>query len=278
MSTLRKISLIILALMVGASSLGMASYSDPVRYCSKHHTVAANESLKMIALTYGKSVKDLMFLNNIPVEQFVFAGQRLCVDVDGRHGRKPFIQIDNTVRDTSVSITLMGFVANDSVDILLGPSGSKGVNGYKVATVTVGNPPNTSVKVNIPVQLRGATRLDVRAQTNSKRVASYWFYNMTSAPTYSELASSSVSGYVYNKTVSINLANAPAAITYKVILVAMNGRKYKSVNAGTLATGVGGALTATFNLPAALSGKRIIYVLLQDPASGSFAYTSYTNK
>lgn len=202
---------------------------------------------------------------------------------------RPAIVIDKTVRDTNVTLEIWG-VGQDTVNVLMGPAGTKGINGIKVATFKFGNARMGKVTVNIPNQLKGASRIDVRVQAASdKRVGiSYWFYNMTSGPGgYSEHPTIVVSGYVYNKSVTITGFNLAPGTRYGVFLGWIrNGHKLYS--AGLLTSSVGGAFTATFNLPSQVKGQKMVYVVLQDPnyvcnnydleSGGCLVYTTYFNK
>jgi LysM repeat protein len=280
MSGMRKISMLVIALVVMVSSIAMRPYLPSTGICSDVHVVKRAESLRSIAAKYDMRLKDLMSLNNIPVEYFTFPGQRLCV-VSLQSTRKPVILIRNTVRDASVTVLTAGYMKGATVEFYIGAQGSKIGQAIKVAEMKSEKPAVLTATLDIPVQLRGAQKLVVfaRAPKASKLVLQQWFYNMTSpASGYSELATAQVTGWVYDASVSVKVFNAPPAITYQVILMDANRRQYQPFVVGTLKTGVGGTVEATFNLPKGLMGQRSIFIALQDSASGSFAYALYTNK
>jgi hypothetical protein len=49
------------------------------------------------------------------------------------------------------------------------------------------------------------------------------------------------------------------------------------VNAGSTGSGIGGALSATYDIPAALASATRIAIRLQSPTSGYFAYNWFWN-
>ena len=184
------------------------------------------------------------------------------------------------MRDTSVTLRIVGFAKKEKLEIYMGAQGSQGRNGIKVATPTADNAGVVELTVDIPAQLRGQAKLSLRAQTSkANRYATQGFNNMTSSSNgYSETPTASVSGWVYNKSVTIALVNAPAGVTYKVIMVSSARRVSWHLVSATISTGAGGSISATIQLPASLKGNKLVYILLQDANTGSFAYASYTNK
>ena len=280
MSTLRKITLSFVALIVLVSSMGMNTYPATYDNCSRRHAVGKHESLETIAMKFNKSVRTLMAINKIPNEAFIFVGQRLCVATYGAKPGGPVIWIKSTVRDTSVTLRIVGFPKKEKLEVYMGTQGTQGRNGIKVATPTVDNSGAVEITVDIPAQLRGQAKLSLRAQTNKARqYASDGFNNITSVSGgYSDMPVASVTGWVYNKSVNINLANAPAGATYKVVLVASARRVSWHLVNSTINTGAGGSISATINLPASLKGNKQVWILLQDANTGSFAYVTYTNK
>lgn len=280
MSTLRKITLSFVALLLLVSSVGMNTSPAVKSYCSKRHTVGSRESLETIAMKYNKSVRTLMALNNIPNQDFIFAGQKLCIAAYGVKPGQPLVLITNTVRDASVTLKIMGFPKKEKLEVYMGPAGSMGRNGIKVANPTADNNGAVEVTVEIPAQLRGQARLSVRAQTTkANQYAFHGFNNITSVPGgYSEMPAARVTGWVYNKSVDISLVNAPAGVTYKVMLVSSARRGTLHMVTSTITTGAGGSISATIKLPKSLKGNQQAYILLQDANSGSFAYATYTNK
>jgi LysM repeat protein len=280
MSTLKKLTLTFVALIMLVSSMGMNTYPAVYDSCSRRHKVGSNESLETIAMKYNKSVRTLMTLNKIPNETYVFAGQKLCVATYGVKPGDPVILIKNTVRDTNIVVRIVGFPKKEKLEIYMGTQGSQGRNGIKVATPTVDNAGVVEITVDIPAQLRGQAKLSLRAQTSkAKQYATQGFNNMTSVPGgYSDMPAASITGWVYNKSVTISLVNAPAGVTYKVVLVSSARRVSWHLINSTISTGAGGSISTTINLPASLKGNKVVWILLQDSNTGSFAYASYTNK
>jgi len=70
----------------------------------------------------------------------------------------PTISIVSVVPDKSVTIQTYNFPASDSFDVLMGPIGTKGINGIKVATTASGNGGSFQATYSIPAGLKGFTR------------------------------------------------------------------------------------------------------------------------
>ena len=70
---------------------------------------------------------------------------------------------------------------NDKFKVLMGPMGTRGINGYKVATFNTGVGGMKKLTFNIPTQLQGSNRISIRIQsvTGSGYYAYNWFYNNT---------------------------------------------------------------------------------------------------
>ena len=280
MFKLKKFTLIFLALLILVSSLGMNTYPAAIDACSRRHKVGKNESLESIAAKYNKSVRTLMAMNKIPNQVFIFVGQKLCVASYGAKPGTPVVLIKSTVRDSSVAIRIVGFGKKEALEIYMGTQGTQARNGIKVATATADNAGAVELTVNIPAQLRGQAKLSLRVQNvKAKLYTTEGFNNITSVSGgYSDMPAANVTGWVYNKSVTVGLANAPAGVTYKVVLISSAQRVVWHLTDAVVNTGAGGSVSATIKLPASLKGNKQVYILLQDTATGSFAYASYTNK
>jgi len=93
----------------------------------------------------------------------------------------PFFFIQSVVKDTSVTIKGYNFPPDDTFDVYMNYMGTRGVGGWKVATVTTDSDGNLSANTfDIPPALRGQARIAIRLQSpKSGYYAFNWFYNNT---------------------------------------------------------------------------------------------------
>ena len=90
----------------------------------------------------------------------------------------PTFSIVSVVPDKSVTIQTYNFPASDSFDVLMGPIGTKGINGIKVATTASGNGGSFQATYSIPAGLKGAYQIAIRLQSPYSGYYAYnWFYN-----------------------------------------------------------------------------------------------------
>lgn len=94
------------------------------------------------------------------------------------YGSIPTISIKSVVRDSKVTIITHNFPANVQFDVLMGPYGTKGINGYLVSSFNSGAGGSFELTFDIPVQLYGSPRIAIRTQNLATGYFSYnWFYN-----------------------------------------------------------------------------------------------------
>jgi len=103
----------------------------------------------------------------------------------GTHHKKgyrgiPTFKITGVVRNKSVTINTHNLPPKDKFKVLMGPMGTRGVNGYHVDTIKTGNGGNKSYTFSIPHQLKGSYKISIRLQSVTSRYYAYnWFYNNT---------------------------------------------------------------------------------------------------
>jgi LysM repeat protein len=96
------------------------------------------------------------------------------------YGDIPTISIVSVVRNSTVTIQTHNFPANYTFKVLMGPMGSKGVNGYNMGSFSSGNGSSQTLTFDIPSQLYGNRQIAIRTQSTSGGYFSYnWFYNNT---------------------------------------------------------------------------------------------------
>ena len=93
----------------------------------------------------------------------------------------PTFSIVSVLTDTSVTIQAYNFPPNKSFNVLMGPMGTRGVNGIKAATINSGSGGAFTATFPIPAALAGAYQIAIRLQNDSSGYYAYnWFYNNTS--------------------------------------------------------------------------------------------------
>ena len=213
----------------------------------------------------------------------VFAGANQV-----RSSTIPTISISSVVTDQTVTIQTYNFPANQNFVVTMGPFGSKGINGIPVATTNSGVGGSFSVTYAIPAQLKGSYQIAIRLQTSHAYpfYAFNWFYNNTTTggpgtggiPGYTGIPTFSISAVDVDKTVTIQTTNFPPNQTFTVRMGPMGSRGINGIVVGTLQSGVGGALKATFPIPAQLQKSYQIAIRAETAhANPFFAYNWFFN-
>lgn len=96
----------------------------------------------------------------------------------------PTFMISQVVRNSTVTIVTNNLPPNDTFQVLMGPMGTRGINGYPVTTINSGVGGVQTLTFNIPPQLYGSYQIAIRLQSisGSGYYAYNWFYNNTTSP------------------------------------------------------------------------------------------------
>jgi hypothetical protein len=200
----------------------------------------------------------------------------------------PTISISNVVVDQTVTVQTYNFPANQNFVVTMGPFGTQGIGGYVVATTNSGVGGSFSATYNIPDQLKGSNRIAIRLQTTHTNpyFAYNWFFNNTTGtggipptvppgPVYTGVPTFTVCSVVQNQTVTIRTNNYPPNHTFTVTMGPFGTQGVNGYVVGTLNSGAGGQLTATFNIPPQMAGAYRIAIRTQ--GSPWFAYNWFYN-
>jgi hypothetical protein len=88
--------------------------------------------------------------------------------------------IFSVVADKSVTIKTANFPANKTYTVLMGPLGTRGVDGIKAGTVESGKGGELTFTIDIPSQVQGMRIIAIRLESTTGGYYSYnWFYNKT---------------------------------------------------------------------------------------------------
>jgi hypothetical protein len=288
-------TLVLVLLLSGlGATVRPAAAAEAAATCTQYHTVQKGEYLTMIAKQYGVSWRWLADINNLANPSLIYPGQKLCVATDGSStpppATIPTFSIASVVADSKVTITPYNFPANDSFNVLMGEYGTKGINGIKVTTVTTNaNRQLSATTYDIPAGLKGLNRIAIRLESPASGYFAYnWFYNSStgsgtgggSTPggsTYTGIPTFSIAAVVRDTNVTIQTKNFPPNLTFDVLMGQMGTRGVNGIKVGTLASGNGGSLSATFNIPPELKGLKQIAIRTQNSGTGYFSYNWFYN-
>ena len=94
----------------------------------------------------------------------------------------PTFTILSVVRDVSATVQTHNLPPNDEFVVTMGPMGTKGIGGIKVATISSGSGGSKQYAFDIPSALHGSYKISIRMQSPTSGYFAYnWFYNNTAA-------------------------------------------------------------------------------------------------
>lgn len=206
----------------------------------------------------------------------------------------PTFSIINIIPDANITVLTYNFPANQEFEVLMGYIGSRGIGGIRAATFHSGVGGSFTATFNIPAALKGVYQIAVRLQSLTKPnyFAYNWFYNRPSSPPafIDSMPAPSIPGFeppptfsignvVQDVSVSIVTHNFPANKRMDVLMGFIGTRGVNGVYVGTVATGGGGSLSFTFNIPPALHGLYQIAIRLQSADDSKYyAYNWFYNQ
>lgn len=215
------------------------------------------------------------------------AGSISHYDTATQYTGTPTFRIAQVKTDESVTIETTNFPANQTFTVTMGRAGTQGVNGITVGTLNSGTDGTVSATFNIPAELKGLSEIAIRTQT-SHAVPYYaynWFYNNTTNPTPPPTPNPTptppppattgtptfkICSVTKDQNVTIVTNNFPANQQFTVTMGAMYTQGIGGTVVGTLDSGAGGTLTATFNIPAGMQGASRIAIRAQTAHANPF--------
>jgi hypothetical protein len=206
----------------------------------------------------------------------------------------PTISIVSVVSGQSVTIRTHNYPANRTFTVRMDVRGDRAIGGTIVGTLESGSGGMLTASFNIPESLRGTSEIAIRLDSTTGGYFSYdWFVNTTTpatstpgpTPTPGTLAPTAISGIptfsiqsvVAGQSVTVLTRNFPANRTFTVRMGAIGTRAIGGTVVGTLESGTGGALTATFNIPEGLRSARQVAIRMDSSTGGYFAYNWFYN-
>lgn len=187
----------------------------------------------------------------------------------------PTFTVEDVVTDVSVTITTADFPPAQEFVVRMGPNGTLGIGGAVVGRVNSGAGGRFTATYPIPESLRGAERIAMRLESPQGYFAYNWFYNNLEKPTPS-VPSFTISSVVVNQNVTIHAFNFPAGRSFLVTMGHMGTNAIDGIPVGTLDSGPGGELMATFTIPQPLQGLERIAIRAE--SGPFFAYNWFNNQ
>ena len=209
-------------------------------------------------------------------------------------GAVPVIKVIAVSRDNSVTIRTFNYPANQTFTATMGRMGTRGINGYVVGSVNSGAGGTFDVSFPIPAQLYGSYQISIRLQTaHANPYYSYnWFYNNTTGntggvppsspspqpPVYTGIPTFRIVSVTKDTSVTIETNNYPPNQTFTVTMGQFGTRGINGIVVGTLDSGAGGTLTASYAIPNALKGMDRIAIRAQTAhANPYYSYNWFWN-
>jgi len=218
----------------------------------------------------------------------------------GSAAAKPNTTVVAVVKDSSVTISGINFPMDQTFTVRMGPYGSFGWGGAVVGTKEPSSSTSFTATYAIPASLAGASIIAYRFDSPQGYFAYGWFVNETTGvtatatagstatagptptagptmtpnpvkPPYSGIPTIAIVGVAQGTSVSIMTNNFPANETFTVRMGEYGTLGIGGTVVGTLETGSGGSLPATYYIPADLAGRERVSIRLENP----LGYTSY---
>jgi LysM repeat protein len=296
MSTIHKLTIIVLIAAVLAVGMGFRAQPALAASCNRYYTVRWGDTLAEIARDFGTTVQRLVKINGINNPSKIYAGQRLCVSKGSdsstgvRTGTFPTFSIVKVVKNEDVTIQVINLPRNDTYKVTMGEMGTRGVGGYNAGSFNSGNGGTKKYTFDIPSQLRGERQIAIRIQSSKTGFFAYnWFYNNTSSggggtgggttPTtgYKGIPTFRITAVVRNEDVSIHTNNFPKNVRFDVYMNYMGTQGIGGWYVETINSGDGGAFNDTYDIPSQLRGESRIAIRLVARSGGYFAYNWFWN-
>jgi LysM repeat protein len=310
MVNIRRVLMIFIALIVLVGGTGVVAHPAQASSCV-WHTVRWGESLSWIGRWYGVYWPSIANANGIHSPYKIYAGQVLCVPYGYGYGygysgtgsaypyytggRTWSYNVSSVQKDTSVTIKGHNFPSNVWFKVRMRQAGNNSWESLPDLDTNKGG--NSTYVINIPASLHGKSQLVLRLTQNKKNGKSFTqdvqFGNYTGSSGsgsayppgywngygwyYHGIPTIWIDSVVRNSTVTIHTNNFPAGLTFDVYMGPMGTRGVGGYHVGTLHSGSGGYLTATYSIPSALYGSHKISIRTQNHPTGFYSYNWFYN-
>lgn len=187
----------------------------------------------------------------------------------------------------TVTILAKDFPKSHDFVVRMGKYGTLGIGGIVAAEVTSSDTGAFEATFPIPADLAAEKVIAIRLDAKTGGWYAYnWFYNTaapvepTPEPTPEPVVkypSFSIVAVVKDTSVTISGINFPADTDFTVLMGKMWTQGINGIEVAEFNSGAGGAIEATFNVPAALVGETRIAIRTQAKTGSWYAYNWFWN-
>jgi hypothetical protein len=197
----------------------------------------------------------------------------------------PSIVVTSVKKDTLVVVKGRNFPLDETIRVLMGEKGTKGIDGVLVTTFELETDTDFIEEFDIPASLASKSELSIRFESTDSDLAVFMdFMNTTGSiggisdgSSYSGIPTFSILSVVEDEEVTIRTYNFPAGKDFKVLMGEMGTKGVGGIQVTTINSGVGGSFEETFEIPAALAGEYQIAIRLETPDGYYYAYNWFYN-
>ncbi|MCB8928955.1 MAG: hypothetical protein H6652_25400 [Ardenticatenaceae bacterium] len=199
----------------------------------------------------------------------------------------PTISITSVKAGESVTIQTYNYPAGQTFTVRMNAMGTLGAGGTIVGSLDSGAGGSMSATFPIPDGLKANAQIAIRLDSPQGYYSYNWFYNNTTGtvvtpgnpgPIYTGIPTFKITAVTEGKDVTIETNNFPANMSFNVTMGKMYTRGIGGISVGTLNSGNGGTLTATFEIPAELVNDNRISIRAQTAHANPFyAYNWFYN-
>jgi hypothetical protein len=188
----------------------------------------------------------------------------------------PTFTIERVLVDESVAILAQNFPPFQDFVVTMGKSGTLGIGGIPVGVTNSGFAGAFSAAYPIPPELRGERQIAIRLQSPQGYFSYNWFWNNLAQPAPTPIPVFQIESVVVNESVTIRTRNFPPGRTFVVTMGHMGTHGIDGIAVGTLNSGIGGTITATYPIPQELKGLERIAIRTQ--SLPFFSYNWFNNQ
>jgi LysM repeat protein len=297
--SLKKMTMIILALIILVGVAGFTARPAQAANCSYYHIVRPGESLYWIGRYYGYSWTYLAQYNGISNPRLIYPGQRIClpsgtarVSYKGSYYYPWSYAITKVVPDDTIQIKTSHLPSNVLMDARMGRYVQGGYEWENVGQLDTDAGGSIFATFNIPPSFAGESRIIMRlVQTKQKGnvVVDRPTPNVWTAPAYRRpgyggryyyyggIPTIWIVSVVRNSEVTFRTNNFPPGLTFDVLMGPMGTRGVNGYHVGTLNSGSGGVMDATYPIPGPLYNHRQISIRTQNLPTGYYSYNWFYN-
>jgi hypothetical protein len=195
----------------------------------------------------------------------------------------PTLTVSSVVVDSTVTLAIANLPANYTFNVAMGAYGTLALGGTQVASFNSGAGGSLSATYTIPAALKGSQQIAIRIDSTTGGFFAYnWFWNNTATSStggtvYTGIPTFSISSVAVDSTVTISAVNFPANYTFNVLMGAYGTFGIGGTQVASFNTGTGGNFTATYTIPAGLTGAQRIAIRMDSTTGGFFAYNWFWN-